>query len=54
VALASRRAGRALVSLARRAGQSLKAAGKKVWSYRLKAKDASKAAKDRMIEPMAE
>jgi hypothetical protein len=54
VALASRRAGRALASLARRAGQALKAAGKKVWRYRLKAKDASKAAKDRMTEDMAE
>jgi hypothetical protein len=53
VALASRRAGRALASLARRAGKALKAAGKKVWGYRLKAKDASKAAKDRMTEEMA-
>ncbi len=53
VALASRRAGRALAALARRAGQALKAAGKKVWSYRLKAKEASKAAKDRMTEEMA-
>jgi hypothetical protein len=53
VALASRRAGRALASLARRAAQALKAAGKKVWGYRLKAKDASKAAKDRMTEDMA-
>ena len=53
VVLASRRAGRALGSLARRAGKALKAAGKKVWSYRLKAKDASKAAKDRMTEEMA-
>lgn len=52
VALASRRAGRALASLARRAGKALKAAGKKVWGYRLKAKDASKAAKDRMTEDM--
>jgi len=53
VALASRRAGRALASLARRAGKALKAAGKKVWGYRLKAKDASKAAKNRMTEDMA-
>ena len=53
VALAARRAGRALASLARRAGKALKAAGKKVWGYRLKAKDASKAAKDRMTEDMA-
>jgi len=54
VALASRRAGRALRSLARRAGEALKAAGKKVWGYRLRAKDTSKAAKDRMTEQMAE
>jgi Transposase domain (DUF772) len=54
VALASRRAGRALRSLARRAGKALKAAGKKVWGYRLRAKDTSKAAKDRMTEQMAE
>jgi hypothetical protein len=53
VALAARRAGRALAGLARRAGKALKAAGKKVWGYRLKAKDASKAAKDRMTEDMA-
>jgi hypothetical protein len=53
VALASRRAGRALASLARRAGKALKSTGKKVWGYRLKAKDASKAAKDRMTEEMA-
>lgn len=53
VALAARRAGRALTGLARRAGKALKAAGKKVWGYRLKAKDASKAAKDRMTEDMA-
>ena len=53
VALASRRAGRALRSLAQRAGKALKAAGKKVWSYRLKAKVATKAAKDRMTEQMA-
>jgi len=53
VALASRRAGRALASLARRAGKVLKAAGKKVWGYRLRAKDTSKAAKDRMTEQMA-
>ena len=54
VALASRRAGRTLASLARRAGEAVKAAGKKVWGYRLKAKDASKAAKDRMTEEMAQ
>lgn len=53
VALAARRAGRALAGLARRAGKALKAAGKKVWGYRLKAKDASKAAKDRLTEDMA-
>lgn len=53
VALASRRAGRTLASLARRASKALKAAGKKVWGYRLKAKEASKAAKDRMTEAMA-
>ena len=53
VALASGRAGRALASLARRAGQALKAAGNKVWGYRLKAKEASKAAKDRMTEDMS-
>jgi len=53
VALAAGRAGRALAGLARRAGKALKEASKKVWSYRLKAKDASKAAKDRMTEEMA-
>jgi hypothetical protein len=53
VALAARRAGRSLAGLARRAGKTLQAAGKKVWGYRLKAKDASKAAKDRMTEDMA-
>ncbi|HMA07977.1 MAG TPA: hypothetical protein VKP68_08950, partial [Ramlibacter sp.] len=53
VALASRRAGRALACLARRAGKALRAAGKKVWGYRLRTKDASKAAKDRMTEEMA-
>ncbi len=54
VALAARRAGRALAGLARRAGKALKAAGKKVWGYRLRARDTSKAAKDRMVEGMAE
>jgi hypothetical protein len=52
VTLAARRAGRALAGLARRAGKALKAAGKKLWGYRLRAKDASKAAKDRMTEQM--
>jgi hypothetical protein len=53
VALAARRAGRAVAGLARRARRELKAAGKKVWGYRLKAKEAIKAAKDRMTEEMA-
>lgn len=53
VALASRRAGRALASLSRRAAKALKAAGKKLWGYRLRAKDTSKAAKDLMTEQMA-
>jgi hypothetical protein len=53
VLLASRRAGRGLKSLAQQAAVALKEAGKRLWSYRLKAKKLGKAAKDQMTEQMA-
>jgi hypothetical protein len=51
--LAARRAGGALRGFAKRAARVLKAARKKLWSYRLRAKDMGKAAKDAMCEQMA-
>jgi hypothetical protein len=53
VVLASRRAGRALRAFAQRAEEAVGAARKKLWGYRLNAKDKCKAAKDAMCEQMA-